>query len=363
MANAINLSNQQVFAQYQKANQQILDVRTAVEWSQGIAQGAHCLSLVDIQTQNPSKLAKLDKNTTYYVMCQTGQRSQIAIAQLQQLGFNKLFHAFEGYKKWQEQGLPTEIPNLDTKAVRYSRHHQLHGFGEKAQEKLTKSSILLIGAGGLGSPAALYLAAAGVGTITLIDDDIVSLSNLQRQVIHTTESIGELKVESAKRQLTALNPEITIQIIAEKINPDNAQALIAKADVIIDGSDNLTTRYLVNDSCCQLNKPLVYAAVFQYEAQITSFDFRQQNSPCLRCLFPQTAGFEPENCSTVGVLGVVPAIAGIMQASEAIKLMTDVGKTLQNKLQIIDLFDNSFRSIKYKKDTNCQHYFQNSNQV
>jgi len=215
---------------------------------------------------------------------------------------------------------------------------------------------LLIGAGGLGSSSALYLAAAGVGKITIIDDDVVSLSNLQRQILHTTDSIGSLKVDSAKHQLAALNPEIKIKTLAKRLNQDNADDLISQADIIIDGSDNLETRYLVNDLCLKYKKPLVYAAVYQYEAQISTFDFRTKDSPCLRCLFPKTKGFEPANCSTEGVLGVVPGLAGVMQATEALKLITGVGEVLTQKLLVIDLLGNSFRSIKYSVDVQCKKH-------
>jgi len=353
MRESINISNKRVYEKCKKANNRLLDVRTAPEWAQGIAQDSVCLNLADIDTH---ALEKLDKDKNYYVICQTGQRSLTAIIKLRALGFKKLFNVHEGYVKWKAQDLPIQIPKLNSQAIRYSRHHQLQGFGKKAQDELLKSHVLLIGAGGLGSSAALYLAAAGIGTITLIDDDVVSLSNLQRQVIHTTECIDNLKVESAKKQLIALNPEIIINSIAKKVTIENAQRIISQVDIVIDGSDNLSTRYLVNDVCLKLKKPLVYAAVFQYESQLTTFDFRNEDSPCLRCLFPQTEGFEPENCSTVGVLGVVPGLAGIIQASEAIKLITCVGETLIRKLQIIDLYDNSFKSINYKKDTNCQHH-------
>ncbi len=328
----------------------LLDVRTASEWKKGIPQGALCLELSDI---NDLAQSKMSKEQCYYVICQTSQRSALAIERLKTLGFVNLFHVVEGYQEWLKQDFPIEIPNIDKTEVRYQRHHQLKGFGRKAQDKLTKAHVLLIGAGGLGSSSALYLAAAGIGQITIVDDDRVSLSNLQRQILHNTDSIGSLKVDSATKQLSALNPEIKIHGIAQRLNPNNAPELIANVDIVIDGSDNLKTRYLVNDLCIQFKKPLVYAAVYQYEAQITTFDFTNKHSPCLRCLFPQTEGFEPDNCSTEGVLGVVPGIAGVWQATETIKLITGVGETLCSKLLIIDLIDNSFRTIKYFRIKSC----------
>lgn len=328
----------------------ILDVRTATEWYRGIPKGAVCLELSDI---NELAKSKLSKEQTYYVICQTSQRSALAIEQLKELGFIHLFHVSDGFQSWVNQDLPIEIPDIGKTELRYQRHHQLKGFGRKAQDKLNNAHVLLIGAGGLGSSSALYLVAAGVGKITIVDDDVVSLSNLQRQILHTTDAIGTLKVDSAQKQLTALNPEIKINTVAGRLNQDNVEDLISQVDVVIDGSDNLETRYLVNDMCLQLKKPLVYAAVYQYEAQISTFDFRKKDSTCLRCLFPQTKGFEPANCSTEGVLGVVPGITGIWQASEAIKLITNIGETLISKLLIVDLLDNGFRTIKYSKDRNC----------
>ena len=329
----------------------ILDVRTTAEITQGIPKGAHCLEVNDIDLKSTKSLSK---NNTYYVICQIGKRSLLAIEKLKQIGFKNLIHIEKGFQAWQYENLPTEIPaHIINNDIRYQRHHQLKGFGRKAQDKLLNSNVLLIGVGGLGSSAALYLAAAGIGTITIMDDDRVELSNLQRQIIHQTQSIGSLKVESARKQMSALNPNIKINAVDSRINPDNAHALINNADVVIDGSDNLLTRYLVNDICLKLNKPLVYAAVYQFEAQISVFDFRKKDSACLRCLFPQTEGFEPDNCSTEGVLGVVPGMAGVSQASETIKLITEVGKVLQGQLLITDLLENSQRLIKYSKNCNC----------
>jgi len=334
-------------------NHIILDVRTADEWALGIPQAAYCLTLNDLIDKAEEELSK---NHHYYVMCQTHVRSTQAIIQLKKMGFTNLYHLAEGYKGWFENDLPREIPHLDNKDIRFQRHHQLKGFGRKAQEKLSNAHILLIGAGGLGSSSALYLAAAGVGQITIVDDDKVSLSNLQRQIIHTTDRIDQLKVDSAKKQLTAINPDITINTLAKRLDIHNALQLIEKADVVIDGSDNLKTRYIVNDFCLKLRKPLVYAAVYQYEAQISVFDFTQAGAPCLRCLFPQTDGFEPANCSTEGVLGVVPGMAGVLQATEAIKLITNVGESLSAKLLVIDLLDNHFKTMKYFKDNQCTHH-------
>jgi molybdopterin/thiamine biosynthesis adenylyltransferase/rhodanese-related sulfurtransferase len=350
----MTISVLQAFQNCDSNNQHILlDVRTTDEWLLGIAQGAQCLTLNDIVDKANDELSKTNH---YYVMCQTNKRSNSAIQQLKELGFTHLHHVNEGYQGWLKNNLPSEIPKLNNYDLRYQRHHQLKGFGRDAQEKLSNAHVLLIGAGGLGSSSALYLVAAGVGKITIIDDDEVSLSNLQRQIIHKTENIGQLKVESAKQQLSALNPEIIINTLAKRLDSYNVQQLIEQVDIVVDGSDNLSTRYLVNDYCLKLKKPLVYAAVYQYEAQISIFDFTQPNTPCLRCLFPQTQGFEPANCSTEGVLGVVPGMAGVLQASEVIKLITNIGESLNSQLLVVDLLDNSFRKIKFTRDKNCQNH-------
>ncbi|MBL4773308.1 MAG: molybdopterin-synthase adenylyltransferase MoeB [Alcanivoracaceae bacterium] len=350
----INVTVSQAFQACKKNKQNIiLDVRTPSEWTQGIAKGAFCLALSDINELSAKALTK-EKN--YYVICQSGQRSTLAIQQLLQFGFDNLYHINEGYGEWLKQKLPTEVTTVSKHDLRYQRHYQLQGFGRVAQDKLKNAHVLLIGAGGLGSSCALYLAAAGVGQISIIDDDTVQLSNLQRQIIHNTDSIGSLKVDSAHNQMSALNPEIKINAIAKRLNQDNINSLIDKVDLVIDGSDNLDTRYMVNDVCQKLHKPLVYAAVYQYEAQISVFNFKNTQSPCLRCLFPKTEGFEPDNCSTVGVLGVVPGMAGIMQASETIKIIAEVGQILEGQLLVFDLLDNSFRSIKYTIDSHCTNH-------
>ncbi len=328
----------------------LIDIRSLSERQDGIPKNS-----LSINADNLLHYAKenFQKNHCYYIICQRGISSATAVNLLITNGFTNSINVEKGFEHWQQCHLPVEIPAITNHDLRYSRHYQLQGFGKEAQQKITNAHVLLIGAGGLGSASALYLAAAGVGTLTIIDDDVVQLSNLQRQIIHTTDSIDTLKVESAKSRMHALNPEIAIKAVAEKLSSSNAEHLIAQADVIIDGTDNLKTRYLVNDLCVKLKKPLIYAAVYQFEAQISVFDMRLASSPCLRCLFPYTEGFEPANCSTEGVLGVVPGLAGVLQATEAIKIISQVGQTLQSKLLISNLLDNSYRTIKYKKDQNC----------
>jgi len=343
----------QAFKNCQNSNKSVLiDIRSPTERQGGTPQN----SLV-IEANNLLHYAKenFQKSHAYYIICQRGISSLSAVNLLMRHGITNSINVEKGFEYWQSCNLPIENISINNHDLRYSRHYQLQGFGKQAQDKLTNAHVLLIGAGGLGSSSALYLAAAGVGTITIIDDDVVQLSNLQRQIIHTTQSIDTHKVDSAKQRMQAINPEISIQTIAQRLDTNNAEQLIAQADVVIDGTDNLSTRYLVNDLCLKLKKPLIYAAVYQFEAQISVFDLRDESSPCLRCLFPYTEGFEPENCSTQGVLGVVPGFAGILQATEAIKIIAHIGEILQSKLLICNLLDNNFRTIKYQKNQNCQH--------
>lgn len=337
----------------QQQGAEILDVRTAEEWSQGVATGALMLSLSDIQQQQTNSL---DSKNTYLLICEKGQRSIEALKLLANQGFSKLCAIERGFEKWRQDGLPISYPKISSNELRYQRHYQLQGFGRKAQAKLAKAHVVIVGVGGLGSSAAYYLTAAGVGKISLIDDDKVSLSNLQRQILHSNLGLRQAKVESAKNRLNQLNPETQIQAIQARLDYSNAKDLIATADVVIDASDNLATRYLINDVCLNQRKKLVYASVFEYEAQLTSFDFSVSGSPCLRCLFPQMEAAQIPNCSTVGVLGVVPGFAGVLQASETIKILTGVGQPLFQKLQVMNVLDNSFYSFAYKTDPDCKNH-------
>ncbi|MCF6289022.1 MAG: ThiF family adenylyltransferase [Proteobacteria bacterium] len=342
----------QAFTVCAQAGHVLIDIRTAIECSQAMPKEAiH----VDMDEMVSYAHKQFSNQHNYYLICATGNRSKLTTQQLMDLGFVNVYDVIDGFKQWQKLNLPTKQLKIATQNLRYHRHYQLAGFGQAGQNKLNKAHVLLIGVGGLGSPSALYLAAAGVAEITLVDDDVVQLSNLQRQIIHNTTTLDKLKVDSAKLQLNALNPDVKVNAIARRLTRDNAAQLIAQADIIIDGSDNLASRYLVNDMCVRYKKPLIYAAVYQYEAQISVFDLRHENSACLKCLFPPSEGLEPENCSTIGVLGVVPGLAGIIQATEAIKIIVDIGQTLQNKLLICNLLDNSFRTIKFHKQENCVH--------
>ena len=239
---------------------------------------------------------------------------------------------------------------------RYSRHIILPEVGGKGQEKLLNSKVLVIGAGGLGSPSIYYLAAAGVGTIGIVDFDVVDYSNLQRQILHNTDRVGTPKVESAKKTVEALNPDVKVIAYNTKINKDNILDIVKDYDIILDGSDNFPTRFLVNDACYFLDKPLVSAAILRFEGQLTVFDYRYKDkSPCYRCLFPEPPppGLVP-SCQEAGLLGVVGGIMGTLQANEALKLILGIGETLVGRLLVFDALTTEFTTVKLRKDQNCQ---------
>lgn len=241
----------------------------------------------------------------------------------------------------------------ESEIQRYSRHIILQDVGGKGQLKLKRAKVLLIGAGGLGSPAGLYLAAAGIGTIGLVDGDVVDLSNLQRQIMHSTATLGQPKVESGRRALSAINPDITVNTYHQLVDADNILPLVSQYDVVLDGSDNFTTRFLVNDACFFAKKTLISASMFRFEGQLTTIK-PHQGYPCYRCLYPEPppAGLVP-NCQEAGVLGVLAGTMGILQASEAIKEILGIGDTVADKLVIYDALDMKFRKVGRPKDPAC----------
>src|SRR5690606_33967663 len=239
---------------------------------------------------------------------------------------------------------------------RYSRHLLLPEIGASGQRRLEAASVVVVGAGGLGSPAAFYLAAAGVGQLRLIDDDVVERSNLQRQILHTDADVGVAKVESAHTRLSALNPRVTVEPVAERLDSANVERLIAEADVVLDGGDNFPVRYLLNDACVHLGKPLVYGAVHRFEGQVSVFDAGRERGrvPCYRCLFPEPPPPEAApNCSEAGVLGVLPGVVGMLQATEALKLLLHVGEPLTGRLLHFDALAMRFRETRLAADPEC----------
>jgi len=241
----------------------------------------------------------------------------------------------------------------DSQIARYSRHIILADVGGKGQKKLSRAKVLVIGAGGLGSPAALYLAAAGIGTIGLVDGDVVDLSNLQRQILHSTGTVGVPKVESGRRTLESLNPEVTVKTYQENVGADNIMRLLPDYDVILDGSDNFTTRFLVNDACFFAKKTLISGSIFRFEGQLTTIK-PHEGYPCYRCLYPEPppAGLVP-NCQEAGVLGVLAGTIGVLQAAEAIKEILGIGETLADRLLIYDALEMKFRKVSRPKDPSC----------
>lgn len=241
----------------------------------------------------------------------------------------------------------------DQQIQRYSRHIILNEVGGKGQQKLSRAKVLIIGAGGLGSPAGLYLAAAGIGTIGLVDGDVVDLSNLQRQILHTTATVGHLKVESGQQTLSALNPDCTIKTYQYHVDAATILGLIQDYDIILDGSDNFTTRFLVNDACFFGKKTLISGSIFRFEGQLTTIK-PHEGYPCYRCLYPEPppAGMVP-SCQEAGVLGVLAGTIGVLQASEAIKEILNIGETLADKLLLYDALDMTFRKVSRPKDPDC----------
>jgi len=241
----------------------------------------------------------------------------------------------------------------DDQLLRYSRHILLPQIGIEGQEKFLGSHALIVGAGGLGSPIALYLASAGVGRITICDGDEVDLTNLQRQIVHRTESIGKKKVESARATLAAINPEITVAALAERVAGKRLEALVAEADVVLDGSDNFATRHAVNRACVALRKPLVSGAGVRFDGQVAVFDLRSRHSPCYHCLFPEAGDAEDVRCAVMGVFAPLVGIVGSIQAAEALKLLAGAGESLAGRLLLIDALTMQIRSVRLQKDPAC----------
>jgi molybdopterin/thiamine biosynthesis adenylyltransferase/rhodanese-related sulfurtransferase len=288
-------------------------------------------------------------------ICASGKRSLLAARTLRDMGYADVASVRGGFARWRQEGLPVDEGEIDRDAAeRYARHLVLPEVGVAGQKKLGDARIALIGAGGLGAPASLYLAAAGIGTLTLIDDDLVERSNLQRQIVHTDARIGMAKTESARIALEALNPRLRLKLRTERVRAASVEALIADHDVVIDGADNFPTRYLLNAACLRLGIPLVYGAVHRFTGQISVFDPRRAESPCYRCLFPEPpSAAEAPNCSEAGVLGVLPGTIGMLQATEALKLVLGIGETLVGRLLCYDALAARFRELKLPRDPLC----------
>ncbi|MDF1563171.1 MAG: molybdopterin-synthase adenylyltransferase MoeB [Deltaproteobacteria bacterium] len=330
----------------------LLDCREADEFAQGIIEGARTVprGLLEMKIESLSP----DRGAPVVIYCAVGARSALAAKSLQDLGYTDVVSLAGGIGAWKRAGLPLhrEWQLTPEQRMRYARHLSMPEVDEAGQKKLLEARVLCIGAGGLGSPAALYLAAAGVGTIGIVDDDVVDESNLQRQVLHNTERVGQPKVESAKATLEALNPDVRVEMHRTRLTSQNVMELFAGYDLILDGCDNFPTRYLVNDAAVFLKKPVVHGSIFRFEGQCTVF--HPDHGPCYRCLYPEPPppGLAP-SCAEAGVLGVLPGLVGSMECLEAIKLILGIGEGLVGKLWAVDTLSNTFRTLKLRKDPDC----------
>ncbi|MFN0246348.1 MAG: molybdopterin-synthase adenylyltransferase MoeB [Kofleriaceae bacterium] len=330
----------------------LIDVREADEHAQGIIPAAIHIPRGFLELRIEKQV--FDRAAPLVLYCAGGTRSLLATRSLMELGYTNVKSLAGGFSGWKKAGLAWEQPITlrPDQESRYSRHTMLPEVGVAGQVKLLKSKVLCIGAGGLGSPSSMYLAAAGVGTLGMIDDDTVDASNIQRQILHGMDRVGTRKVESAAKTLKNLNPDLVVNQHETRITSDNAIELIQPYDVIIDGADNFATRYLVNDVALRLGKPVIHASIFRFEGQMTVF--LANGSPCYRCLYPQPPpAEEAPSCAEAGVLGVLPGVMGVLQATEAIKLLLGLGDSLAGRLLVYDAMKARFRELKLRRDPTC----------
>ena len=340
----------------------VLDVREVEEYDQGVIPESILIPQGKIEETIEERIPNHDQ--PIIAMCAGGVRSAFAAVTLNELGYTNVVSMDGGFNLWKQQGrswVSSQILKPEQRN-RYERHVSLPEIGEKGQQKLLDSRVVIIGAGGLGSPAALYLAAAGIGTIGVVDMDTVEESNLQRQILHSTETIGENKVDSAEKTLSTLNPDVNVITYNTRLNKDNAIEIVENYDVVIDGTDNFETRYLINDVSVKTGTPVVHGSIFQYEGQITVFD--PKNGPTYRDIFPEPPenGTAP-NCTEAGVLGVLPGIVGSIQALETIKLILEIGEGLSGRLIVFDALEMSFHEYKIDRDPENQITWKNRDQI
>jgi len=336
----------------------LIDVREADEIAQGSPIGALRLGRGFLELRIEDAVPQADR--ALVLMCNSGMRSLFAAADLHRLGYSRIYSMAGGFARWKNEGLPFELPpRMDQHArERYSRHLLMPEIGEAGQQRLLRSKALLIGAGGLGSPAAFYLAAAGVGTLGVVDHDVIERSNLQRQILHTDARVGSFKVDSARQTLEALNPSIDVKPIRTRLSGGNVEDVLRGYDVVVDGSDNFPTRYLVNDACVKLGVPNVHGSVYRFEGQATVFwpTYAKRRGPCYRCLYPEPppADLAP-SCAEAGVLGVLPGIIGLLQAVEAIKILLGIGDPLVGRLICYDALRARFSELRLAPDPACRY--------
>jgi sulfur-carrier protein adenylyltransferase/sulfurtransferase len=330
----------------------VIDCREADEHAQGAIPGAIFIPRGYLEQRIERNVADRDHEIVVY--CASGNRSLFAQRTLTELGYTNVRSLAGGFSAWKRAGLPWEMPKVlrADQETRYSRHVLLPEVGLAGQQKLLAAKVVCIGAGGLGSPSSMYLAAAGVGTLGVIDDDVVDASNLQRQILHGTDRLQTPKVESAEKTLKNLNPDVAVEKHRVRLTSGNAIEILSRYDVIIDGADNFATRYLVNDVALKLGKPVIHASIFRFEGQLTVFP--ANGAPCYRCLYPEPPPPEDApSCAEGGVLGVLPGSIGVLQATEAIKLILGIGESLAGRLLVYDALKARFRELKLRRDPKC----------
>lgn len=329
-----------------------VDVREADEFEQGAIADSLFIPRGNLELQIEGRVS--DKSKPMVVYCAGGVRSALAVHSLTLIGYENVVSMAGGFNRWKDEGRSWQVPKVlnEQQRNRYQRHLLLPEVGTKGQIKLLESKVLLLGAGGLGSPAALYLAAAGVGTLGILDMDVVDASNLQRQILHNMNRIGERKVDSAKKTLSSLNPDVNVVTYDLRLNSENILSVIDGYDVIVDGTDNFPTRYLVNDASLIKKIPVVHGSIFRFEGQATVF--QPYVGPCYRCFVPEPPPPElAPSCAEAGVLGVLPGIIGSIQAMETIKILLNIGETLAGRILSYDALEESFRNFRIRRDPNC----------
>ena len=330
----------------------LVDVREDAEHRAGAIPGSIAIPRGRIEAEIARHVP--DRGAAIVTYCESGARARTAAATLERLGYTDVTVAEPGFPRWKELGHPVaraDSPLTDPQRERYARHLLLPEVGEAGQAKLLASKVLLVGAGGLGSPAALYLAAAGVGTLGIVDADVVDASNLQRQVLHRASGIGQKKTESAKKTLADLDPNVTVEAHTERLTKANVDRIVGPYDVVVDGADNFPTRYLLSDASVWLRKPLVHGSVSRFEGHVATF---APGGPCYRCLFPEPppAHFAP-SCAEAGVLGILPGTIGMLQATEVLKVLLGIGEPLVGRLLTYDSLAMRFREMRFRKDPAC----------
>jgi len=347
---------EQVDARLKSAPRPVLvDVREPDETQQGVIPGAQIIPRGFLEMRVEDRIP--DRDTPVVIYCAGGIRSALAAKTLQEMGYRDVVSMSRGFNGWKERGLKITMPRSlrPDQQARYSRHVLLPEVGEEGQLKLLDAKVLLIGAGGLGSPAGVYLAAAGVGTLGIVDFDVVDETNLQRQILHTTDRIGMAKTESAAMTMKSLNPDVNIVRHDVHLTSENVMDVIAPYDIIVDGSDNFATRYLLNDAAVFTGKKIVHGSIFRFDGQVTVLD-PAAGGPCYRCIFGEPPDPDSDlapNCAEAGVLGLLPGTIGILQATEAVKLILGIGETLTGKMLIYDALDMTFRTVKLRKREDC----------